>query len=127
MEEKNREKLDQEIFRRLESYEWSDNISARIIEQRRRTKVRRLFALSLGSLFIGILSVASFYVQPERGDQGTGEWQGWVEEQIEGTFEDAETSMQTPDLSQEDPPNATIPSSSLMDVDTLIETSFERR
>ncbi|TGK06990.1 hypothetical protein EHO59_02405 [Leptospira semungkisensis] len=126
MEEKNREKLDQEIFRRLESYEWSDNISARIIEQRRRTKVRRFFALSLGSLFIGILSVASFYVQPEK-DQGSGEWQGWVEEQIEGTFEEAETSMQTPDLSQEDPPSAAIPSSSLMDVDTLIETSFERR
>jgi hypothetical protein len=127
MEDKNREKLDQEIFRRMESYDWSDSISAKVIRTRKISQVRRFLTFSLGGLMIGFLGLSSLWVQPE-GDSEPGDWQVWVEEQIEGTFEDAETSMQTPNLSGEEtqielPP----PPSNLMDVDSLIEASFERR
>ncbi|TGK39598.1 hypothetical protein [Leptospira andrefontaineae] len=126
MEDKNREKLDQEIFRRLESYEWSDNISAKIMRRRKIASFKRFFIFSFSGLIIVGLGLSSFYFQPE-GDSESGDWQVLIEEQIEGTFEEAETSMQTPDLNQEDTSSSTVPSSSLMDMDALIETSFERR
>lgn len=126
MEDKNREKLDQEIFRRLESYEWSDNISAKIMRRRKIASFKRFFIFSFSGLVIVGLGLSSFYFQPE-GESESGDWQVLIEEQIEGTFEEAETSMQTPDLNQEDTSSSTVPSSSLMDMDALIETSFERR
>ncbi|EPG64891.1 hypothetical protein [Leptospira wolffii] len=126
MEDKNREKLDQEIFRRLESYDWSNSISEKVIRTRRISLVRRFLTISFGGALIGFLGVSSFWVQPQ-GESESGDWQVWVEEQIEGTFEDAETSMQTPELTQ-DESTAELPThSNLMDVDSLIETSFERR
>ncbi|PKA17820.1 hypothetical protein [Leptospira haakeii] len=126
MEDRNKEKLDQEIFRRLESYEWSDNISAKIMRRRKIASFKRFFIFSFSGLIIVGLGLSSFYFQPE-GESETGDWQVLIEEQIEGTFEEAETSMQTPDLNQEDTSSSTVPSSSLMDMDALIETSFERR
>ncbi|PJZ50373.1 hypothetical protein [Leptospira saintgironsiae] len=126
MEDRNREKLDQEIFRRLESYEWSDNISAKIMRRRKIASFKRFFIFSFSGLVIVGLGLSSFYFQPE-GESESGDWQVLIEEQIEGTFEEAETSMQTPDLNQEDTSSSTVPSSSLMDMDALIETSFERR
>ncbi|TGK09396.1 hypothetical protein EHQ81_07010 [Leptospira selangorensis] len=126
MEDRNKEKLDQEIFRRLESYEWSDNISAKIMRRRKIASFKRFFIFSFSGLVIVGLGLSSFYFQPE-GESESGDWQVLIEEQIEGTFEDAETSMQTPDLNQEDTSSSTVPSSSLMDMDALIETSFERR
>ncbi|MEI1277219.1 hypothetical protein V6Z05_02740 [Leptospira venezuelensis] len=126
MEERNKEKLDQEIFRRLESYEWSDNISAKIMRRRKIASFKRFFIFSFSGLVIVGLGLSSFYFQPE-GESESGDWQVLIEEQIEGTFEEAETSMQTPDLNQEDTRSSTVPSSSLMDMDALIETSFERR
>ncbi|TGM97458.1 hypothetical protein [Leptospira dzoumogneensis] len=126
MEDKNREKLDQEIFRRLESSEWSDNISAKIMRRRKVASFKRFFIFSFSGLVIVGLGLSSFYFQPE-GESESGDWQVLIEEQIEGTFEEAETSMQTPDLNQEDTSSSTVPSSSLMDMDALIETSFERR
>ena len=126
MEDKNREKLDQEIFRRLESYEWSDNISAKIMRRRKIASFKRFFIFSFSGLVIVGLGLSSFYFQPE-GESESGDWQVLIEEQIEGTFEEAETSMQTPDLNQEDTSSSTVPSSSLMEMDALIETSFERR
>ncbi len=124
MEDKNKEKLDQEIFRRMESYDWSNSISAKVIRTRKISQVRRFLAFSFGGLIIGFLGISSLWIQPEGNSEP--DWQVWVEEQIEGTFEDAETSMQTPDLGQEDTP-ADLPPSNLMDVDSLIEASFERR
>lgn len=126
MEDRNKEKLDQEIFRRLESYEWSDNISAKIMRRRKVASFKRFFIFSFSGLVIVGLGLSSFYFQPE-GESESGDWQVLIEEQIEGTFEEAETSMQTPDLNQEDTSSSTVPSSSLMDMDALIETSFERR
>lgn len=127
MEDRNREKLDQEIFRRLESYEWSDNISAKIMRRRKIASFKRFFIFSFSGLIVVGLGLSSFYFQPE-GESESGDWQVLIEEQIEGTFEDAETSMQIPDLNQEDTSSSSaVPSSSLMDMDTLIETSFERR
>ncbi|TGL60906.1 hypothetical protein [Leptospira sarikeiensis] len=125
MKDRDREKLDQEIFRRLESAEWSDSISAKIIQRRRLSSFRRFFIFSFSGLVIVGLSISSLYLQPE-GESESGDWQVLIEEQIEGTFEDAETSMQTPDLNQEETSPASIPSS-LMDTDALIEASFERR
>ncbi|TGM90739.1 hypothetical protein [Leptospira licerasiae] len=126
MEDRNREKLDQEIFRRLESYEWSDNISAKIMRKRKIASFKRFFIFSFSGLIIVGLGLSSFYFQPE-GESESGDWQVLIEEQIEGTFEEAETSMQTPNLNQEDTSSSAVPSSSLMDMDALIETSFERR
>ncbi|MFB5650193.1 hypothetical protein ACE5IS_06070 [Leptospira wolffii] len=126
MEDKNREKLDQEIFRRLESYDWSNSISEKVIRTRRISLVRRFLTISFGGALIGFLGVSSFWVQPQ-GESESGDWQVWVEEQIEGTFEDAETSMQTPELTQDESPAELPTHSNLMDVDSLIETSFERR
>ncbi|MEI7011220.1 hypothetical protein [Leptospira licerasiae] len=126
MEDRNREKLDQEIFRRLESYEWSDNISAKIMRRRKIASFKRFFIFSFSGLIVVGLGLSSFYFQPE-GESESGDWQVLIEEQIEGTFEEAETSMQTPNLNQEDTSSSAVPSSSLMDMDALIETSFERR
>lgn len=126
MSDQNKDKLDQEILRRLESNDWSDRMSAQVIRTRKISQVRRFFFLSFGGLVVCFLGVSSFWIQPQ-GESESAEWQVWVEEQIEGTFEDAETSMQTPNLMQEDTPDETPVHSNLMDVDSLIETSFERR
>ncbi|TGK11573.1 hypothetical protein EHO60_04540 [Leptospira fletcheri] len=126
MDEKDKVRLEDEIARRLESQSWNDQMSGLVFQKRRTSRIRWIAAITMSGFTVGVIAVSSILVRPA-GEPSQTNWQVWVEEQIEGTYEDAETSMQTPDLGNEEFQDQQLPNSRLTDVDTLIETSFEQR
>ncbi|EQA44505.1 hypothetical protein LEP1GSC050_3186 [Leptospira broomii serovar Hurstbridge str. 5399] len=121
-----KDKLEEEISRRLDSHSWNDQISNLVFQQRKTSRIRWIAGITISGFTIGAIAFSSLMVH-QPGESTQPNWQVWVEEQIEGTYEDAETSMQTPDLSNEELQDKQLPNSPLMDVETLIETSFEQR
>ncbi|TGK18111.1 hypothetical protein EHO61_11730 [Leptospira fluminis] len=126
MDEKNKVRLEDEIARRLESRSWNDQMSGLVFQKRRTSRIRWIAGITMSGFTVVVIAVSSILVRPA-GESNQTNWQVWVEEQIEGTYEDAETSMQTPDLGNEEFQDQQLPNSRLTDVETLIETSFEQR
>ncbi|PJZ69951.1 hypothetical protein CH373_13090 [Leptospira perolatii] len=126
MENQDKHKLEEEISRRLDSSDWSVQMSESILRKKKTNRLRWMAIASTCSLAIGLLAFVSIQTRSEESEVTQTELRLLVEEQIEGTFVDAESGMKNTGYSEDQMLEDQV-SSPLFDVDELIETSFQRR
>ncbi|WP_061249290.1 hypothetical protein [Leptospira alstonii] len=115
--------FEKEISDRLSSKVWSSKICDAVYKKRRWRMIQLAFITFLFAFFSTSFVWLAFFENQTAG-LARNELHSWIQEQIYGATVEAESNVQNTIYKAEDPmKNAPVS----LDVDTLIETSLDRR